>query len=91
MDLFTVGACGCCTWAMSATRSRPAVLKILAGQVDVPLALTGAQATIALEDLDPAIVVIAPRIIIPMHYWYRRGVLEIEPVDASCGANPRRL
>jgi L-ascorbate metabolism protein UlaG (beta-lactamase superfamily) len=57
------------------------VLETLSGQVDVLLALTGAHATIALEDLDRAIAVIAPRIIIPMHYWHPRGVLKIEPVD----------
>ena len=39
----------------------------LSGQVDVLLALTGAHATIALEDLDQAVAVIAPRIVIRMH------------------------
>ena len=53
----------------------------LAGQVDVMLALTGAHATIALEDLDRAIAAIAPRIVVPMHYWHPRGVLKIEPVE----------
>ncbi len=40
-----------------------------------------AHATIALEDLDRAIAAVAPRIIIPMHYWHPRGVLKIEPVE----------
>jgi L-ascorbate metabolism protein UlaG (beta-lactamase superfamily) len=64
------------------------VLETLSGQVDVLLALTGAHATIALEDLDRAIAVIAPRIIIPMHYWHPRGVLKIEPVDRFLGRYP---
>ena len=58
----------------------PTVLDSLAGQVDVLLALTGAHATIALDDLDLAIAAIAPRIVVPMHYWHPRGVLDIEPV-----------
>jgi L-ascorbate metabolism protein UlaG (beta-lactamase superfamily) len=49
--------------------------------VDVVLALAGAHATIALDDLDRAIAAIAPRIVVPMHYWHPRGVLRIEPVD----------
>jgi L-ascorbate metabolism protein UlaG (beta-lactamase superfamily) len=59
----------------------PAVLEALAGEVDVLLALAGAHATIGLDDLDRAIAAIAPRIVIPMHYWHPRGVLKIEPVD----------
>jgi L-ascorbate metabolism protein UlaG (beta-lactamase superfamily) len=66
----------------------PAVLETLCGQVDVLLALTGAHATIALEDLDQAIAVIAPRIIIPMHYWHPRGVLKIEPVEQFLRRHP---
>jgi hypothetical protein len=60
----------------------PAVLDSLSGQVDVLLALTGAQATVALEDLDKAIAVIVPRSIIP-----------IRPVPAAAqlgGAGHRR-
>jgi hypothetical protein len=45
----------------------PPVLEILSGQVDVLLALTGVHATIALEDRDQAVAVIAPRIVIRMH------------------------
>ena len=59
----------------------PAVLEALAGRVDLMLALTGAHATIGLEDLDRAIAAIAPRIVVPMHYWHPRGVLKIEPVE----------
>lgn len=66
----------------------PAVLEALAGEVDVLLALTGAHATIALDDLDRAISAIAPRIVIPMHYWHPRGVLRIEPVDRFLQRHP---
>ncbi len=69
----------------------PAVLEILSGQVDVLLALTGAHATIALEDLDRAIAVITPRIIIPMHYWHSRGVLKIEPIDRFLRRQPEAM
>jgi len=66
----------------------PAVLEALAGEVDVLLALAGAHATIALDDLDQAIAAIAPRIVIPMHYWHPRGVLKIEPVDRFLQRHP---
>lgn len=56
-------------------------LQILAGKVDLLLALTGEHATIALDDLDRAIEAIRPRAIIPMHYHSPRGVLKIEPVE----------
>ncbi len=59
----------------------PAHLAALAGQVDILLALTGAHATIALDDLDDAIRAIRPRVVIPMHYWHERGVLKIERVE----------
>lgn len=59
----------------------PAHLEALAGKVDILLALTGAHATIALDDLDAAIAAIAPRVVIPMHFWHERGVLKIEPVE----------
>lgn len=53
----------------------------LKGQVDVMLALTGAHATIALDDLDAAIEAIGPRAVIPMHYYSPKGMLKIEPVE----------
>ena len=59
----------------------PAQLEALAGQVDILLALTGAHATIALDDLDAAIAAIGPRVVIPMHYFHPRGILRIEPVE----------
>ena len=54
----------------------------LHNQVDVMFALTGEHATIALDDLDAAIRGIAPKVIIPMHYYSAKGVLKIEPVEA---------
>lgn len=56
-------------------------LKKLRGDVDVLFALAGAHATIGFEDLNAAIAAIGPRVVIPMHYFSPRGVLEIEPVD----------
>ena len=56
-------------------------LDALQGQVEVLFALAGAHATIALDDLDAAIYAISPRVVIPMHYYSPRGVLDIEPVD----------
>ena len=56
-------------------------IDVLKGQVDVLLALTGEHATIALNDLDDAIAQIAPRAVIPMHYYSPKGVLKIEPVE----------
>jgi L-ascorbate metabolism protein UlaG (beta-lactamase superfamily) len=63
-------------------------LAALAGQVDLLLALTGAHATIALDDLDEAIAAIRPKAIIPMHYYSDRGVLPIEPVDTFLARRP---
>ena len=69
----------------------PAVLENLSGQVDILLALTGAHATIGLDDLDRAIAVIAPRLIVPMHYWHPRGVLKIEPVEEFLRRHPEEM
>jgi L-ascorbate metabolism protein UlaG (beta-lactamase superfamily) len=63
-------------------------LAALAGQVDLLLALAGAHATIALDDLDAAIAAIRPRVVIPMHYHSPRGVLDILPVEAFTGRYP---
>ena len=57
-------------------------LDALRGKVDVLLALTGGQPTIELDDLDAAIREIGPGVVIPMHYFSERGVIErILPVD----------
>ena len=63
-------------------------LDVLRGQVDVLLALAGGHATIALDDLDAAIRAIQPRVVIPMHYYHPRGVLNILPVDAFTARYP---
>ncbi len=59
--------------------------------MDVLLALAGAHATIALDDFDRAISAIAPRIVIPMHYWHPRGVLKIEPIERFLQRHPEKL
>jgi L-ascorbate metabolism protein UlaG (beta-lactamase superfamily) len=66
-------------------------LDALCGNVDVLFALAGAHATIALEDLDAAIDAIGPRVVIPMHYYSPRGVLDIEPVEAFLERHPADL
>jgi L-ascorbate metabolism protein UlaG (beta-lactamase superfamily) len=63
-------------------------LDALRRKVDVLFALAGAQATIALDDLDAAIDAIGPRVVIPMHYYSPRGVLDIEPVDTFLERHP---
>ena len=63
-------------------------LDALRGKVDVLLALAGGHATIALDDLDTAIRAIEPRVVIPMHYYHPRGVLNILPVDAFTARYP---
>ena len=69
----------------------PEQIAALRGNVDVPLALAGAHATIALDDLDAAIAAISPRVVIPTHYHHPRGVLNILPVDKSSRVTrPRR-
>jgi L-ascorbate metabolism protein UlaG (beta-lactamase superfamily) len=81
MYLFTVGGVRVLHMGDVGNPVAPDVLGQLAGQVDVLLALAGAHATIALDDLDAAIAAIDPRIVVPMHYWHPRGVLKIEPVE----------
>lgn len=63
-------------------------LEALKGEVDVLLALTGAHATIALDDLDRAIAAIGPKVVIPMHYYSPKGVLKIEPVETFLNRLP---
>ena len=63
----------------------PAQLDALGGNVDVLFALVGAHATIA---LDAAIDAIGPRVVIPMHDYNPRGVLDIEPVDTFLARHP---
>ncbi len=91
MYLFTVGGVRVLHMGDVGNAVAPAVLEALSGQVDVLLALTGAHATIGLEDLDQAIAAVAPRIVIPMHYWHPRGVLKIEPVDRFLQRHPEAM
>ena len=63
-------------------------LEALGGNVDVLFALAGAHATFSLEDLDAAIEAIGPRVVIPIHYYSPRGVLDIEPVDTFLERHP---
>ena len=81
MYLFTIGGVRVLHMGDVGNAVAPAVLEALAGRVDLMLALTGAHATIAFEDLDRAIAASAPRFVVPMHYWHPRGVLKIEPVE----------
>ncbi len=88
MYLFTVGGVRVLHMGDVGNAIAPDILSELAGQVDVLLALTGAHATIALDNLDDAIAAIDPRILIPMHYWHPRGVLKIEPVERFLERHP---
>ncbi len=91
MYLFTVGGVRVLHMGDVGNAIAPPVLETLAGQVDVMLALTGAHATIALDDLDTMIETVAPRIVIPMHYWHPRGVLKIEPVERFLERHPEQV
>jgi L-ascorbate metabolism protein UlaG (beta-lactamase superfamily) len=63
----------------------------LAGKVDVMFALTGGNATIALDDLDAAIQAINPRVIIPMHFFSPKGRLKILPVTEFTQRYPAEM
>ena len=91
MYLFTIGGVRVLHMGDVGNPIASGVLSALAGQVDVLLALTGAHATIALDDLDDAIAAIDPRIVIPMHYWHERGVLKIEPVERFLLRHPEEM
>ena len=66
----------------------PKQIDALRGNVDLLFALAGAHATIALDDLDAAIDAMGPRVVIPMHYYSPRGVLDVEPVDTFLARHP---
>jgi L-ascorbate metabolism protein UlaG (beta-lactamase superfamily) len=88
MYLFSVGGVRVLHMGDVGNPVAPEQLAALAGQVDLLLALTGAHATIALDDLDSAIATIKPRVVIPMHYFSDRGVLKILPVSAFAERYP---
>jgi L-ascorbate metabolism protein UlaG (beta-lactamase superfamily) len=79
--LFTLGGIRILHMGDIGNPMSPAHLDALRGKVDLLFALTGAHATIALDDLDTAIGAIRPRAVIPMHFYSPRGVLKILPVD----------
>jgi L-ascorbate metabolism protein UlaG (beta-lactamase superfamily) len=88
MYLFTLGGLSVAHMGDIGNPVSQEYLDALRGNVDLLFALTGAHATIALEDLDAAIEAIGPRVVIPMHYYSPRGVLDIEPVDTFLERHP---
>jgi L-ascorbate metabolism protein UlaG (beta-lactamase superfamily) len=88
MYLFTLGGLRVLHMGDIGNPIAPEQIAALRGNVDVLLALAGAHATIALDDLDAAIAAIGPRVVIPMHYHHPRGVLNILPVDNFVARHP---
>jgi L-ascorbate metabolism protein UlaG (beta-lactamase superfamily) len=88
MYLFTLGGLRVLHMGDIGNPVRQEHLDALRGNVDVLFALAGAHATIALEYLDAVIDAIGPRVVVPMHYYSSRGVLDIEPVDTFLIRHP---
>lgn len=86
--LFTLGGLRVLHLGDTGNPVPPEHLEALRGEVDVLLALAGAHATIAYDDLDAAITAIGPRVVIPMHYYNPRGWLQIEPVESFLARYP---
>lgn len=57
------------------------VLRELRGRVDVMMALAGAVHNIEHEDMMRAIDQIGPRVVVPMHYYSEKGVLQVRRVE----------
>lgn len=89
--LFTLGGLRVLHLGDTGNPVPPEHLDALRGNVDILLALAGAHATIAYDDLDAAIAAIGPRVIIPMHYYSPRGWLPIEPVDSFLERYPNDM
>jgi L-ascorbate metabolism protein UlaG (beta-lactamase superfamily) len=89
--LFTLGGLRVLHMGDTGNPLPPEHLDELRGNVDILLALAGAHATIAYDDLDAAIEAIGPRVIIPMHYYSPRGWLQIEPVDSFLSRYPDKM
>jgi L-ascorbate metabolism protein UlaG (beta-lactamase superfamily) len=89
--LFTLGGLRVLHLGDTGNPIPPEHLDALRGNVDIMLALAGAHATIAYDDLDVAIKAIGPRVIIPMHYYSPRGWLQIEPVDSFLSRYPANM
>ncbi len=86
--LFTLGGLRVLHLGDTGNPIPPEHLDRMRGNVDVMLALAGAHATIAYDDLDAAIGEIGPRVVIPMHYYHPRGWLPIEPVESFLSRYP---
>ena len=86
--LFTLGGLRVLHLGDTGNPVPPEHLEALRGEVDVLLALAGAHATTACDDLDAAINAIGPRVVIPMHYYSPRGWLQIEPVESFLSRYP---
>lgn len=89
--LFTLGGLRVLHLGDTGNPIPPEHLEALRGNVDILLALAGAHATIAYDDLDAAIREIRPRVIIPMHYFHPRGWLQIEPVESFLSRYPDEM
>ncbi len=89
--LFTLGGLRVLHLGDTGNPIPPEHLDVLRGNVDILLALAGAHATIAYDDLDAAIAAMGPRVIIPMHYYSPRGWLQIEPVDSFLSRYPDNM
>ena len=89
--LFTLGGLRVLHLGDTGNPIPPEHIDALRGNVDIMLALAGAHATIAYDDLDAAITAIDPRVIIPMHYYHPRGWLQIEPVDSFLQRYPDNM
>jgi L-ascorbate metabolism protein UlaG (beta-lactamase superfamily) len=89
--LFTLGGLRVLHLGDTGNPIPPEHINALRGNVDILLALAGAHATIAYDDLDAAIKAIAPRVIIPMHFYHPRGWLQIEPVESFLSRYPDEI
>lgn len=80
MYSFELDGIKCCHMGDLGTPLDDVYIGQLRDKVDVLFALAGDVATISLADLDMIIARIRPKIVIPMHYYSPRGVLDIFPV-----------
>lgn len=61
----------------------------LRGKVDVMFALSGGVHNLKVTDMKKGIDAIAPKVVIPMHYFAPKGRLKILPVDEMAGLFPK--
>jgi L-ascorbate metabolism protein UlaG (beta-lactamase superfamily) len=81
MYRFTLGGLSVLHTGDLSRRIPPAQADLLRGRVDVLLAIAGAVHNIEHDELLATIEDLAPRIVIPMHYWLPHGVLKNLPVE----------